>query len=257
MAFLQVNIMSRCLSRGININVILPYRENKEEGAGPYKTIYMLPGFSASSFQMSTGIGLRQLAAQYQVAVVVPDCENSYYVDIPGAFRDYSKFIGEELVEMTRAMFPLSHKKEDTFIGGISMGGYGALYNGLRYADVFSKVAAMSPGVNIYGNKDVHFPDGYFDSVFVSEERYMKEGFDPTTAYIAAYKQGKTMPELYICCGRDDAVVYNVDIGMINELRENNVPVLYREDNGGHDNEFWSKYLPEVFDFLTGKEVIL
>ena len=42
-------------------------------------------------------------------------------------------------------MLPLSTKREDTFIGGISMGGYGALYNGFKYRDTFSKVAAFSP----------------------------------------------------------------------------------------------------------------
>ncbi len=251
MAFLQVNARSDSLARGVNFYVLLPYHEEGAKGEGPYKTLYFLPGFTASGLQMCTGLALRRFAAKYQIAVVVPDCENSYFVDAPGGYQKHSSYVGKELVEMTRAMFPLSHRREDTFIGGISMGGYGALYNGLRYADTFGKVAAMSPGVNIYGNKKVSFPRSYYDSIFGSEERYMAEGFDPATAYIAAHKEGRLMPKLYMCCGRDDTVVYDVNIEMVNALRENDVHLVYREDVGGHDNEFWDKYLPEVFEFLT------
>lgn len=57
----------------------------------------------------------------------------------------YSTYVGKELVEVTRKLFPLSHRREDTYIAGISMGGYGALYNGMRYRHTFSKVAAISP----------------------------------------------------------------------------------------------------------------
>ena len=46
---------------------------------------------------------------------------------------------------MTRKLLPLSHRREDTFIAGISMGGYGALINGLRYSDTFSKIGMLSP----------------------------------------------------------------------------------------------------------------
>lgn len=51
---------------------------------------------------------------------MMPSGENMFYVDQEHTHNHYSQFIGEELVEMTRAMFPLSHKKEDTFSAGLS-----------------------------------------------------------------------------------------------------------------------------------------
>lgn len=42
----------------------------------------------------------------------MPSGENMFYVDQEHPHNHYSQFIGEELVEMTRAMFPLSHKKK-------------------------------------------------------------------------------------------------------------------------------------------------
>ena len=64
------------------------------------------------------------------LALVVVTGDRSFYVDKPEWGDNYGKFIGEELVEITRSLLPLSRKKEDTFIGGISMGGFGALING-------------------------------------------------------------------------------------------------------------------------------
>lgn len=51
---------------------------------------------------------------------------------MPNGSDNYGDFIGRELVELTRKIFPLSHKREDTFIGGLSMGGYGAIPNGIE-----------------------------------------------------------------------------------------------------------------------------
>ena len=67
-----------------------------------------------------------------------------FYMDHPNANENYSEFIGKELVKITRRMFPLSHKKEDTFIAGLSMGGYGAIRNGLKYHDTFGYIAGLS-----------------------------------------------------------------------------------------------------------------
>ena len=60
------------------------------------------------------------------------------------ANENYSEFIGKELVKITRRMFPLSYKKEDTCIAGLSMGGYGAIRNGLKYHDTFGYIAGLS-----------------------------------------------------------------------------------------------------------------
>lgn len=76
--------------------------------------------------------------------MVMPSGDNAFYVDQPKGHNNYGEYIGQELVRLTRKMFPLSRKREDTFIGGLSMGGYGALRNGLKYSDTFGAVIALS-----------------------------------------------------------------------------------------------------------------
>lgn len=91
-----------------------------------------------------TGTCIKRWAEEKNLAVVMPSGANMFYMDYPNANENYSEFIGKELVKITRRMFPLSHKKEDTFIAGLSMGGYGAIRNGLKYHDTFGYIAGLS-----------------------------------------------------------------------------------------------------------------
>lgn len=64
------------------------------------------------------------------------------------------RYVGEELPAFTRRLFPLSSRREDTFIAGLSMGGYGALNAGLTYPETFGKVAALSAALRPWKRMD-------------------------------------------------------------------------------------------------------
>lgn len=55
----------------------------------------------------------------------MPSGENSFYIDDEEKGEYFGEYIGRELVDFTREMFPISQHRADTFIGGLSMGGYG------------------------------------------------------------------------------------------------------------------------------------
>ena len=90
---------------------------------------------------------------------------------------NYSTFVGKEVVEMTRKLLPLSHKREDTYLAGVSMGGYGTLLNGMRYADTFGRIAAMSPAIDTYevheNQPDAGFSIELLDNIFGSREEFL------------------------------------------------------------------------------------
>ena len=132
MALIQVNFMSKALLRTVTVNVILPVdkfsmADQAEREDKPYKTLYLLHGIFGNYTDWVTGTDIVRLAQARDLAVVMPSGENGFYLDQPDQGRNYAAFIGEELVNITRKMFPLSRKREDTFIGGLSMGGYGAI----------------------------------------------------------------------------------------------------------------------------------
>ena len=67
-----------------------------------------------------------------------------------GCLGDFGEYVGRELVDVTREMFPLSHRREDTFLAGLSMGGFGACRNALKYCDTFGKAAILSGALHFY-----------------------------------------------------------------------------------------------------------
>jgi enterochelin esterase-like enzyme len=77
--------------------------------------------------------------------ILMPDGDNSFYIN--GSQGDYETYIVTELVGTVDQDFPTAATRETRFIGGLSMGGYGALYLGLRYPEMFSAIGAHSPAI--------------------------------------------------------------------------------------------------------------
>lgn len=150
MAMMRVSFLSEALCRSVDLNVIVPMEtmgipgEVKPQKPSVFKTLYLLNGYSGNQDDWLTYSNIRALADQYNLAVVMPAGENHFYVDGTARGTFYGEFAGKELVEFTRNMFPLSHRREDTFIGGLSMGGFGAVRLGFYYFCNFSKIVSLS-----------------------------------------------------------------------------------------------------------------
>lgn len=255
MSFSEVHFLSQSLSQGVSVAVFMPERGPfGSDAEPPYKTVYFLPGYSGDYSSLITMLGFRKQAELKGIAIVMPNGQNQFYIDHPERNANYSKFIGEELIERTRDMFRLSDKREDTYIAGISMGGYGALLNGLRYKDVFSKVAAFSPATDPYEllkePERGGFGSGEFTSMFGSAGEYKNSPWNIHRTYAEA--DNSTLPELFIGCGDRDIAVD----GQVKAFREvlNKAGINYKfwETEGNHDYEAWEKMMDPAFSFLAG-----
>ncbi len=253
MAILTCEYKSKALIRGVKLHIILPDDGMTEDHKPPYKTLYFLPGYSATNTEIMTYLRFRMHSELKGIAVVFPDGENLFYQDIASQNTGYSTFVGKELVEVTRNLLPLSRKREDTYIGGISMGGYGAIYNGLRFRDTFSKIIAFSPAVDPYDllveNPGPDFKESQFFNIFGTKETYLKSDSCLVHAYRTIPKEEQ--PALFMSCGTEDVVVYRTVEKLHRELCEENVAHLYREESGGHDFDFWERMMDPAFSFLA------
>lgn len=257
MAIIKLEYKSKALVRGVSVTVIVPTDAfDGKEIQTPYKTLYFLPGYSGDSTELLTYLSFRKQAELKGIAIVIPDGYNSFYVDHPERNACYSTFIGEELVQMTRKLFPLSEKREDTFIGGISMGGYGALANGMRYRETFSKIVAMSPAAdacNLLTQKtDAGFRRELFENLFGDEKRYYTS--DNNLEKVFGETEKSEVPEVFLCCGTEDFLVYDAVAKLEQILRERQLSHVYRETAGEHDLDFWETMMDPAFSFLTGIE---
>jgi len=255
MAFIQARFTSNALKRNVRFNVILPsdpmLLPGMEAPKGPFKTIYLLHGYTGSLNGWLLNAELGDIPQLYDTAIVMPDGENHFYVDAHKRHDDYSRFISEELVEFTRAMFPLSHKREDTAIGGISMGGYGSLYNGMRYSDTFGHIIAISPANIIHELKDsseepnnVGASRGYYEGVFGDLDKANETELNLRILASRLKAEGKEFPSIYLACGWND-MLHAPNKAFHEHLVSLGVDHVWREGPGSHLHDFFYPHLKE------------
>lgn len=251
MSIIRANIYSEQLVRAVNISVILPI-ENEQPEAG-YKTLYLLNGYMGDDLDWITETNIKRLATTYNLAVVMPAGENGFYVNDPKGRRNYSRYIGSELVAITRKMFPLSERREDTYIAGLSMGGYGALINGLKYNQQFGKIGAFSLAlVNELYNPElesVSAPE-FINQIFgVEPEAMINTDMDPR--YILDHLKGQ-IPQIYIGCGTED-FVFGCSKLIHEYLETMRINHQYVTMAGDHDWEFWQTQIEMFIKWLDIK----
>lgn len=271
MALLQVNLISKSLMRAVPIQVILPVdklvfpgmpvREDK-----PFKTLYLLHGIIGNYMDWVSGTRIQRWAEENNLAVVMPSGDNAFYVDQPASNNFYGEFIGKELVEITRKMFPLSCKREDTFIAGLSMGGFGAIRNGLKYHETFGYIAGLSSALILEQMLNMTY-----DAPFIQNRAYAESCFGNLNEAIAGDKnpevlvkiirekmlqdQDLNFPKMYLACGTEDFLIDN-NRNFRDFLIANDVDLTYVEGPGTHDWEFWDTYIKKVLDWLPLEETL-
>lgn len=260
MAVFQTTYACDALWRSVDLNVIVPFEApGQPDRVKPekFKTLYLLHGFGGNRNDWMNYTPLRDLAERYDLAIVLPDAENSFYVDSPSLPFRYGSFI-RELVDFTRKAFPLCDKREDTFIGGLSMGGFGALRLGSLYHDTFSKVFSFSGALIIddIADKEAGYQDlianyDYYTRTFGDLTKVKGSDKDPLWCLDRAIEAGEA-PAIYQACGTED-FLYAENQAMKAELEKRTVKHEYHEMPGIHDWVFWNKNLEPAIQWLIQK----
>lgn len=265
MALVQVNFISKMLSRTVTFNAIIPldkisFGEEEVVEAKPLKTLYLLHGAFGNYTDYLSGTRIQRWAEEHNLAVIMPSGENQFYVDKPSRGENYGAYVADELVEFTRKMFPLSHKKEDTFIAGLSMGGYGALINGLKYHETFSRIGAFSPGLmidDIASRSELLSVTGwsmdFYDNAFGGIDTIKNSDKDYYYLIDQLIEKKKEIPKIYLPIGKDDFLLESVR-GFKSFVDKREVPLTYIEDDGGHEWDFWDKYVKNFLEWLPLEE---
>ena len=79
--------------------------------------------------------------------VIMPGAERSFYADMEHGYK-YWTYISEELPSIMKSFFPISDKREDTFVAGLSMGGYGAMKLAFNHPERYAAAASLSSAVD-------------------------------------------------------------------------------------------------------------
>lgn len=261
MAQVQVNYFSGALMRQVTFNAIVPVDKLTFPGSPvrekkPYKTLYLLHGIFGNYTDWLAGTRIERWAQENNLVVIMPSGDNSFYVDHADAGAMYGEFIGKELVEMTRDMFPLSDKREDTFIGGLSMGGYGAMRNGLKYSDTFGYIVSLSGKVLIEdmlnakeNTATIIGRRSYYESCFGDLKQVIGSDKDNKALIQKLIAEKRPIPKIFMAIGTEDFLLEdNREFHQF--LTDNGVDVDYFEGPGAHEWDFWDRWIKKALDWL-------
>ena len=265
MAHITLNFQSNALFRNTTVDIVIP----AETMAGfpprttEYKTVYLLHGFSGDSKHWLLNAPIVELSQLTQTVFVMPSGDNTFYVDGEAGFTKYSKFIGEELVDFTRRVLPLSKKREDTTIAGLSMGGYGAIHNGLKYHETFGHIIALSASLctdlavasQTATELDMLAHDSvYYERIFGDLSKLENSDKNPLRQVQKILAEATDVIDLYLACGWNDKLV-TLSRDFVRKLRELNFLHTYEEDAGSHEWASWNKQIRRGLSHALGMPI--
>ncbi len=246
----------------VSFSAVIPVDGFSEKGIeyfdGPFPTLYLLHGYSGNHTDWLYNGRAMELAGMYRIAIVMPECDNSFYLNNQFSGEAYADFIGQELVDVTRKLFPLSHKREETWIGGLSMGGFGAIRNGLYYNDVFGAAIGLSSALITDevsrmkpGQSNPVAPYEYYVNTFGNPEELLASDRAPKTLARMRKEAGAQLPRLFLACGTED-FLYQANLDMHNCLTELGIEHEWVTHPGVHDFNFWNWALPVALKWIKG-----
>ena len=246
-----MNFLSKCLGRQTNVTVILPtktFNELKDDldykCGMTYQTLWLLHGFSGDQEDYIKFSNIVRYAEDNKLAVIMPAAYNAGYTDDPHGAK-YMSFITDELMSLCQAYFPLSLKREDNFIGGLSMGGAGTMKIACAYPEKFGYALCMSgacsdlhqdePSKNWFGT-DPKTYQGKIPGNSRQDQRTINDAFFIAQKNI---QQGKVLPHFYITTGNQDFALEKCKKAAT-YLHSLGCKVDYEEVDGyGHEWDFW------------------
>lgn len=255
MAFIDLKFYSNVLGMQTEVAVVLPQGVNTGEigvtsntRPGPYKCLYLLHGLSDDHTIWMRRTSIERYASYYGICVVMPRADKSFYTDMKYGMKYYTH-IAKEIPAVIREFFNVSDKREDNYIAGLSMGGYGALKIAVRECDSFCMGAGLSPCGDI---KAMVGQGGFEEVVFpVFGEDYYVRDEDDILWLAEQKKDDPNRPALYIGIGTED-FLYDNCRSLHNKLTELNYDYTYREGPGCHSWEFWDEYIKHVLWWMFG-----
>lgn len=257
MANFTCNFISYTMRRAITVNVIIPSITSTEGEVATathkprwkYPVLYLLHGYwnDCNSWQSYTSI--ERYAEERRIAVVTFSAENNMYMRLSDVKSptpdellmepDYEKLVTKEIPEFVTNMFPISKKPSDTYIAGLSMGGFGALCNGFRYPSKYRAVGAFSPLPSLR-REDYRTND----TVPAKIKKY-----EPLELIKKAMKR-PDMPDLYYSYGEED-FLFDMQEWFREKLEAVGVKhTLEVLPEYGHEWAFWDMQVEKFLDWI-------
>lgn len=253
----ELNFFSETVGLLSSMYVLLPQRPLAEAQKKPRKrlrTLYLLHGHSDDHTAWQRWTSIERYVEGLNLAVVMPAVHLSFYNDMAYGGK-YWQFISEEVPALVRDIFPLSSRREDNFVAGLSMGGYGAFKLALTHPDRFAAAASLSGAVDIAEvvREKKEDPENkvWLEEMHTVFGDLSKVPGSKNDLFMLARKVAKApvKPRLYQCCGTEDDL-YPDNVRFRDAVRKLPLDLTYEEGRGEHNWAYWDQMIQNVLGWM-------
>lgn len=228
--------------------------------APPYKCVWALHCAMKDGEFFFDALNSGSLVEKEKIAIVAPSLGNAYFIN--SDFEAQADFLEEIFTQLPR-LLPLSRRKEDNNVIGVSMGGFGALRWALASGN-FQNAAAVS------GVFDCHIPDDErlrkdrrLKTLHISFKKTMRKCLldqnERTRSEADFYRLARAAtepPRVALYCGEQDYISLNQTVWLEELLRSASIPVVARFFPGGHESGFWKVAFRIAVEDFFKKEAV-
>ena len=243
MALFHANFSSEVLRMQSSAEVILPERPDP---ARKLPVLYLLHGLSDDHTTWQRRTSIERYASAFDLAVVMPNGHRSFYTDMKYG-KPFFTYMTEELPRLMEAFFPFSSRREDRFVAGLSMGGYGAFKIALNLPERYAAAASLSGVLDIQSawmrNSD------FFPEVFDENIANPPDNVFASVEQLVTQTSPARWPKLFQFCGTED-FLYEDNVKFRAFAKEKGLPVDSSESAGGHSWDIWDAQIQKVLAWL-------
>ena len=251
MAFIQFHFFSEALGMQTEAYVVMPQRKtagqigvDTQSSNEKYKCLYLLHGLSDDHTIWMRRTSIERYADKYGICVVMPCAHRSFYCNMSCGLK-YYEYVSDELPRTMCEFFNVSDKREDNFVAGLSMGGYGALKLALREPHRFCAAAALSAATDIKHAGKANLMGTIFgNSCPIPDE-------DDLFYLADRCAQSTDKPRIFMAIGTED-FLYDENIRFCDKLSSLGYEPKYLEEHGTHNWEFWDKHIQGALEWMFG-----
>ena len=252
MALLRCDLFSETLGLSTSMTVILPQESAGQIGmaasAGQeVPVLYLLHGLSDDDTTWTRRTSIERYVAPLGIAVVMPQVHRSFYSNEVHGLPFWT-YLTEEVPSIVSRFFRVSSQREDTFVAGLSMGGYGAMKWALREPWRFAAAASLSGAVALSHPSDGADPEfaALMQRVFGDSPT---DGTPDDVLHLMRAAEPAALPSLYVACGTED-FLYPSNLALVDEAQQRGVPLTIDFGPGDHEWSYWDAAIQRVLDWL-------
>lgn len=259
MAFFECKFFSESLGMCVSVNVVLPQPTLNQiglRGVGRPEeapVMYLLHGLSDDETIWIRRTSVERYATQYGLALIMPNVQRSFYADMVYGQKFWT-YISEELPQTMQSFFRFSTRPEDTYVAGLSMGGYGAFKLAFNHPERFAAAASLSGALSPEFLK-LHLTDGgaEFRNIFGESSGIPGSINDLYAQSTRCVKEKKPLPKLFQTCGKEDGL-YEENLRFKAHLESLDVAFTYDEESGMHEWGYWDRKIQQVIRWLPRRK---